>query len=55
MENFGAATGVPFGVGLGDAIDTGASGHICAIGRGDISFQQKVANCENAGGYGGDY
>jgi hypothetical protein len=52
MENLGPAMGVPFGFGLGDIIDTRAIGNTCAIGRGDISFQQKVANCESAGGMG---
>jgi serine protease len=52
MENLGAATGVPFDFGLGDVIDAGAAGNICVIERGVISFEQKVANCENAGGKG---
>jgi hypothetical protein len=42
MENLGAVTGVPFGFGLADVIDAGAMSNICAIGRGNISFQQKV-------------
>jgi hypothetical protein len=42
MENLGAVTGVPFGFGLVDVIDAGAMSNICAIGRGNISFQQKV-------------
>jgi subtilisin family serine protease len=52
MENLGTATGAAFNFGLGEVTDTGADGKICVIERGVITFEQKVANCENAGGMG---
>jgi len=52
MENFGSASGDTYNFGLGDAVDTGASGSICVIERGVISFEDKVTNCENSGGIG---
>ena len=52
MENLGSASGATYNFGLGDAIDAGASGKICVIARGDISFEDKVTNCENSGGIG---
>jgi subtilisin family serine protease len=38
--------------GLGDAIDTGVSGKVCLIARGNITFADKVLNCQNSGGVG---
>jgi len=52
MENFGSASGGTYNFGLGDSTDNGASGKICVIERGDISFEDKVTNCENSGGIG---
>ncbi|NVJ60395.1 MAG: S8 family serine peptidase [Gammaproteobacteria bacterium] len=37
---------------LGDAVDAGADGKICVIDRGEITFQDKVKNCEDSGGIG---
>ncbi|MDX1570578.1 MAG: S8 family serine peptidase [Xanthomonadales bacterium] len=52
MENQGFASGATYFMGLGDAVDSGANGSICVIDRGNISFHDKVANCENSGGIG---
>ena len=52
MENSGSASGDTYDFGLGDAVDAGASGKICVISRGDITFYEKVQNCELSGGTG---
>ena len=52
MENIGSASGDVYNFGLGKFVDGGADGKICAIDRGDISFHDKVLNCENSGGIG---
>ena len=52
MENQGSASGDTFDFGLGLTTNTGASGKICVISRGDISFHDKVLNCEDSGGIG---
>ena len=52
MENPGTASGETYDFGLGEDVDTGASDKICIIERGNISFEQKVINCETAGGNG---
>ncbi len=52
MENQGSASGSTYNFGLGEAVDTGAAGKICVIERGNISFHDKVLNCENSGGIG---
>jgi len=52
MENSGTASGSTYFMGLGTSTDSGANGKICVIDRGEISFQDKVANCENSGGLG---
>lgn len=52
MENQGSATGAPYYMGLGSATDAGASGKVCIIDRGEISFFDKVQNCELSGGIG---
>ncbi len=39
-------------MGVGSAIDTDAEGKICVIDRGEITFDEKVMNCENSGGLG---
>ena len=52
MENTGAASGPTYNFGIGDQVDFGASGNICIIGRGEISFEDKVINCEASGGRG---
>lgn len=36
--------------GLGTAVDAGAAGKTCLIQRGDISFSDKVLNCQTSGG-----
>ena len=52
MENAGTATGTTYFMGTAEATDAGASGKICVIDRGNISFLDKVLNCENSGGIG---
>ena len=52
MENAGSAAGSTYFMGLGDAIDLGASGSVCVIDRGSVSFYDKVRNCEDSGGIG---
>lgn len=52
MENIGSASGSTYFMGTGEATDTGANGKICVIDRGNISFHDKVLNCENSGGIG---
>ncbi|MDV6252736.1 S8 family serine peptidase [Vibrio sp. EA2] len=39
-------------MGLGNAVDTDANGKVCLIDRGEITFDEKVLNCENSGGIG---
>ncbi len=50
MENVGSASGSTYFMGTAEATDSGANGKICVIDRGNISFHDKVANCENSGG-----
>ncbi|QPG06316.1 S8 family serine peptidase [Salinimonas marina] len=52
MENTGTASASTYFMGLGDNIDNNASGKICVIDRGSISFYDKVNNCELSGGVG---
>ncbi|MGY0617779.1 S8 family serine peptidase, partial [Vibrio sp. FJH11] len=39
-------------MGLGNAVDTDANGKICLMDRGEITFDEKVLNCETSGGIG---
>jgi subtilisin family serine protease len=52
MENSGSVTGGTFYMGTAETTNSGASGNICLIDRGVISFHDKVQNCENSGGIG---
>lgn len=52
MENQGNATGALYNFGTGEAIDSGASGNVCLIQRGNISFHDKVKACQDSGGVG---
>jgi serine protease len=52
MENIGDVSAETYFMGTAEAEDSGAAGMICIIDRGVISFQDKVANCENSGGVG---
>jgi len=52
MENQGYASGATYNMGTAEATDSAASGKICVIERGNISFHDKVQNCENSGGIG---
>lgn len=52
MENFGSAAGATYFMGTAEAVDSGAAGKICVIDRGNVSFFDKVNNCEQSGGIG---
>jgi len=52
MENTGYASAGTYFMGTAESTDAGANGMICMIDRGNISFHDKVANCENSGGVG---
>ncbi len=52
MENSGFASGETYFMGTAESIDAAANGKICMIDRGNISFYDKVSNCENSGGIG---
>lgn len=52
MENFGTAMGATYFMGTAEATDAGADGKICVIDRGNVSFFDKVNNCEQSGGIG---
>ena len=52
MENVGSVNGTTYFMGTAEATDNGASGKVCVIDRGNISFHDKVANCESSGGIG---
>ncbi|MEI8674761.1 S8 family serine peptidase [Pseudoalteromonas sp. Hal040] len=52
MENAGNASGTAYYMGTAESVDSGATGKICMIDRGNISFYDKVNNCENSGGIG---
>jgi subtilisin family serine protease len=54
MENLSVdpAQGDTIDMGIGDTINNLASGQICVIDRGTISFHDKVKNCEDSGGIG---
>lgn len=48
----GSVSAALYDFGLGAAVDAGASGKVCLISRGDISFAIKVDNCVASGGVG---
>lgn len=48
----GSASGALTDCGIGDQTCSGASGNICLIERGSISFAEKVQACESGGGVG---
>ncbi|GAA6205911.1 S8 family serine peptidase [Thalassotalea sp. SU-HH00458] len=52
MENSGSASGNTYFMGTAESIDSSANGKVCVIDRGNISFHDKVQNCENSGGVG---
>lgn len=52
MENSGSASGSTYFMGTAESIDGAANGSICVIDRGNISFHDKVKNCEDSGGIG---
>jgi subtilisin family serine protease len=47
-----SATAALFDFGIGDTLNSAASGKICLIARGTIDFAVKVSNCQNSGGLG---
>jgi subtilisin family serine protease len=52
MENTGNISGSTFNMGTAESTNSGANGKICMIDRGNISFHDKVKNCEDSGGIG---
>jgi subtilisin family serine protease len=53
MENYGTVDqGATYFMGTAEAVDTNAAGAVCVIDRGNISFFDKVNNCELSGGIG---
>lgn len=53
MENYGSVNaGATYFMGTAEAPDGNASGKVCVIDRGVISFHDKVSNCESSGGIG---
>lgn len=52
MENLGSASGNTYFMGTAETVDMGADGKVCVIDRGNISFFDKVNNCEQSGGIG---
>ncbi|WP_448548550.1 S8 family serine peptidase [Thalassotalea fusca] len=52
MENSGNASGSTYFMGTAEAVDASANGMVCVIDRGNISFHDKVKNCEDSGGIG---
>lgn len=51
-DNTGSVSGSTYFMGTAEATDSGASGKICVIDRGNISFADKINNCGNSGGIG---
>ncbi|MGR5238283.1 S8 family serine peptidase [Vibrio alfacsensis] len=51
-SSLGYASGNVHYMGLASEVDMDASGKICLIDRGEISFNDKVVNCEESGGIG---
>ena len=51
-DNTGNVSASTYFMGTGEATDSGASGKICLIDRGVISFADKINNCGNSGGTG---
>ena len=52
MENSGSVTASTFFMGTAEVTNSGAAGKVCVIDRGNVSFHDKVQNCENSGGVG---
>jgi|GEM_PF-139736 len=52
MENTGSASASTFNMGTAESTNSGANGKICMIDRGNISFHDKVKNCQDSGGVG---
>jgi subtilisin family serine protease len=53
MENYGTVDqGATYFMGTAEAVDRNAAGAVCVIDRGNISFFDKVNNCELSGGIG---
>ena len=50
MKNKGTASAALFDFGLGKTTNAGANGKVCLIKRGEISFHDKVKNCQTSGG-----
>ncbi len=51
-SNTGTVTAAGYFMGTAETIDAGASGRVCIIDRGNISFSDKINNCGASGGVG---
>ena len=51
-DNTGNVTASGYNMGTAEATDSGASGKVCVIDRGVISFADKINNCGASGGVG---
>ncbi len=51
-DNTGSVSGNTYFMGTAETPDSGASGNICVIDRGTISFTDKANNCAASGGIG---
>ncbi len=49
-SNTGTVTAASYHMGTAEAVDTAASGKVCVIDRGNISFADKINNCGASGG-----
>ncbi|MDN3639173.1 S8 family serine peptidase [Simiduia curdlanivorans] len=52
FENTGSVSGTTFYMGTAESTNASANGKVCVIDRGNISFHDKVKNCQNSGGIG---
>lgn len=51
-DNTGTVTAGGYFMGTAESVDAGASGQVCVIDRGNISFADKINNCGLSGGVG---
>ncbi|TQV89409.1 S8 family serine peptidase [Aliikangiella coralliicola] len=52
MDNKGEVSGSTFFMGTAESTNSAANGKICVIDRGNITFHDKVKNCQDSGGVG---
>jgi serine protease len=51
-DNKGTVTAAGYHMGTAEVVDSGAAGKVCVIDRGNISFADKLNNCDASGGVG---